>query len=289
MARYDVRVVRWGDGSKVANSGKELFILGIDDEGLLNIRAYDHAGKTLLNSEETKIVYKDGSRPLPSFMVDAIATLKRKVQGLQPPHELTAAEKDELETLTHFLWECMWIPYFGRYMTFRELRKLESDTSFQGMNIRSIETGARSDLARDTHRIGFCKRTIAVGALVSVLFVLASTASGWAILPALVSIGITVMAIFGLQDARKCVKRAERDLARLPDLKARLAALPPEEPTPAPSPGPSPEPPPRQRPGAPPGDAPKAPYKTMTAYRNGPNGPERVELHVDENGRIINQ
>jgi len=286
MARYDVRVMRWGDGSQVPTSGKGLFILGIDNEGLLNIRAYDERGKTLLNSEETKIIYKDGSQPLPRFMVEAIATLKRKVEGLQPPYELTPAQKDELETLTHFLWETMWIPYFGRYVSFGELRKIQSDTSFQGLNVRSLETSARSELASNTRRIEFCKRTIAVGALVSVLFVFASTASGWAILPALAAIGLTAMALYGLQDARKCVERAKRDQARLPELKARLAALPPEEPPPAPSPEPSPEPPPRQRPGAPPGDAPKAPYKTTTAYRYGPNGSERVE--VDENGRIIN-
>ena len=82
------------------------------------------------------------------------------------------------------------------------------------------------------------------------------------------------------------VRVAEDRLARLPELRAQVAAVPPEPPRPEPEPAPSPEPPPPQRPGARPGKAPKAPYKTKTMYRMGPNGAVRVEVPVDDNGNL---
>jgi hypothetical protein len=74
----------WKDGSGVPTSGNKLVIVGSDDHGLLHIRIFDAGGKSVMNTDETK---------LSDAQVGAILTLKRQLQGLLAPHELTGGEK----------------------------------------------------------------------------------------------------------------------------------------------------------------------------------------------------
>jgi hypothetical protein len=82
--RFDLRLISWGDGSRVPTSGNKLVIIGIDNNDLLHIRIFDADGKGVLNTEETK---------LSSAQAVAISTLKHEIPGLLPPHELTGAKK----------------------------------------------------------------------------------------------------------------------------------------------------------------------------------------------------
>jgi hypothetical protein len=74
----------WGDGSGVPTSGKKLVIVGIDNHGLLHIRIFGAGGKSVMNTDETR---------LSDSQVVAIATLKHQLSGLMAPHVLTGAEK----------------------------------------------------------------------------------------------------------------------------------------------------------------------------------------------------
>ena len=74
----------WGDGSRVPTSGNKLVIVGTDDHGLLHIRIFDAGGKNVMDTDETK---------LSDAQVAAILTLKRQLQDLLAPHELTGGEK----------------------------------------------------------------------------------------------------------------------------------------------------------------------------------------------------
>ena len=74
----------WGDGSGVPTSGNKLVIVGTDDHGLLHIRIFDAGGKSVIDTDETK---------LSDAQVAAILTLKRQLQGLPAPHVLTSGEK----------------------------------------------------------------------------------------------------------------------------------------------------------------------------------------------------
>ena len=76
----------WGDGSGVPTSGKNLVIVGIDNNGLLHIRIFDAAGNRITDTDETQ---------LPA-QAAAIATLKQQLPGLLPPHVLTDAEKAQV-------------------------------------------------------------------------------------------------------------------------------------------------------------------------------------------------
>ena len=51
---FDMVVMHWGDRSRVPNSGKKLIIAGIANDGLLNIRIFDAAGKLVADSVETE-------------------------------------------------------------------------------------------------------------------------------------------------------------------------------------------------------------------------------------------
>ncbi len=82
--RFDLRVIPWGDGSGVPISGNKLVIVGIDDQGLLHIRIFDAGGKSVMDTNETK---------LSDAQVVAILTLKRQLQGLSAPQVLTGGEK----------------------------------------------------------------------------------------------------------------------------------------------------------------------------------------------------
>ena len=76
----------WGDGSGVPTSGKNLVVVGTDNNGLLHIRIFDAAGNRIKDTDETQ---------LPA-QAAAIATLKQQLPGLLPPHVLTDAEKAQV-------------------------------------------------------------------------------------------------------------------------------------------------------------------------------------------------
>lgn len=82
--RFDLRLLSWEDGSGVPTSGKKLVIVGIDDHDLLHIRIFDAGGKSVMDTDETK---------LSDAQVVAIFTLKHQLQGLSAPHVLTGGEK----------------------------------------------------------------------------------------------------------------------------------------------------------------------------------------------------
>ncbi len=83
---FDLQLVSWGNGSSVPTSGKSLVIVGTDNNGLLHIRIFDSGGNQIDDTNETL---------LPAQAV-AIATLKQQLPGLQPPHALTTAEKQQV-------------------------------------------------------------------------------------------------------------------------------------------------------------------------------------------------
>ena len=64
-------------------SGKNLVVVGTDNDGLLHIRIFDAAGNRIKDTDETQ---------LPA-QAAAIATLKQQLPGLLPPHVLTDAER----------------------------------------------------------------------------------------------------------------------------------------------------------------------------------------------------
>ncbi|HWE38954.1 MAG TPA: glycosyltransferase family 39 protein [Isosphaeraceae bacterium] len=80
---FDLRMMSWGDGSKVPTSGLNLAIVGTDHKGLLHIRIFDGRGKRVTDADETQFPDKAA----------AIATLKQQLPGLLPPHVLTDSEK----------------------------------------------------------------------------------------------------------------------------------------------------------------------------------------------------
>jgi hypothetical protein len=85
--RFDLRLMSWGNGSRVPTSGNKLVILGIDNNDLLHIRIFDAGGKGVMDTDETK---------LSDAQAVAIATLKRELSGVLPSHELTGARKARL-------------------------------------------------------------------------------------------------------------------------------------------------------------------------------------------------
>jgi hypothetical protein len=87
FAGYDLRLMSWGDGSAVPTSGRNLVIVGTDNNGLLHIRIFDASGNAVTNTDETK---------RPATHAGAISALKQRLPGLLPPHVLTGAEKAQL-------------------------------------------------------------------------------------------------------------------------------------------------------------------------------------------------
>jgi hypothetical protein len=83
---YDLRLMSWGDGSGVPTSGSNLVIVGTDNNGLLHIRIFDHAGIKVTDQAETK---------LPT-QAEAIQILKQRLPGLLPPHVLIDTEEAQL-------------------------------------------------------------------------------------------------------------------------------------------------------------------------------------------------
>jgi serine/threonine protein kinase/formylglycine-generating enzyme required for sulfatase activity len=84
LPRSDLRLMSWGDGTKVPTSERHLVIIGTDKHDLLHIRIFDESGKQVKDEDETR---------LPPEQAQAILTLKQELPGLLPPHVLTDAEE----------------------------------------------------------------------------------------------------------------------------------------------------------------------------------------------------
>ena len=84
---YDLRLMSWGDGSEAPTSGSNLVVVGSDKDGLLHIRIFDAGGNEVTDLDENQ---------MEATRAGAIASLKRKLTGLLPPHVLTLAEKARL-------------------------------------------------------------------------------------------------------------------------------------------------------------------------------------------------
>jgi hypothetical protein len=81
--RLDLRLMDWGDESTAPNSGVNLVILGKTNNGVLHFRIFGPAGGRATDTDESKLPAQAG----------AISTLKKQLQTLWPPHELSIAEK----------------------------------------------------------------------------------------------------------------------------------------------------------------------------------------------------
>jgi hypothetical protein len=86
---YLIRLVSWGDGSRVPQTGPtKLVVVGIDDNRRLHIRSFDTDG-TPRDKDETQLTSAEARRE--------IAALKRRIPVLVPPHVLTNAEGNQLQ------------------------------------------------------------------------------------------------------------------------------------------------------------------------------------------------
>jgi hypothetical protein len=83
---FDLRLMSWRGGSRVPTSGLNLVIVGTDDKGLLRIRIFDGRGQRVTDTDETQ--FPDQAA--------AIASLKQRLPGLLPPHDLTDPEKAQV-------------------------------------------------------------------------------------------------------------------------------------------------------------------------------------------------
>jgi hypothetical protein len=84
---YDLRLMSWGDGAEVPNSGISLLIVGVDNNDLLHIRVFDANSDRITDTDETD---------LPNTQAGAISRLKQQLPRLLPPHVLTDAEKAQV-------------------------------------------------------------------------------------------------------------------------------------------------------------------------------------------------
>src|SRR5262249_1581609 len=85
--RFDLRLMSWGDATGVPTSGNNLVVIGTDNNNLLHIRIFDQDGHRVTDTDETK---------LPPAQAQATLTLKQRLPGLLPPHELTDTEKAQV-------------------------------------------------------------------------------------------------------------------------------------------------------------------------------------------------
>jgi hypothetical protein len=108
----DLRLMSWGNGTEVPTSGRNLAIVGIDNNGLLHIRVFDATGIRIKDTDETQIPAKPG----------AISFLKRRLPGWLPPHELSDSEKALVISIAG---QTQPITYEGRMITFRPLVLVE--------------------------------------------------------------------------------------------------------------------------------------------------------------------
>jgi hypothetical protein len=81
--RLDLRLMDWGDDSAVPNSGVNLVVLGSTNNGVLHFRIFGPEGGRVTDTDETKLPAQAG----------AISALKKQLQALWPPRELSLAEK----------------------------------------------------------------------------------------------------------------------------------------------------------------------------------------------------
>jgi multidrug efflux pump subunit AcrA (membrane-fusion protein) len=115
---YDLRLMSWGDGSGVPTSGRNIVIIGIDNDGLLHIRIFDASEEKVTDTDETE---------QPETEAKAIAALKRQISGLKPPQMLTAAQKAELVSkATSIVGQTQGFPFTGK-VNFSE-NKLDAAT-----------------------------------------------------------------------------------------------------------------------------------------------------------------
>jgi hypothetical protein len=77
-------LVRWGD---VVPQRGNVIGVGLDNGGLLHIRAYDEKARLFADTDETK---------LPRTKAGAVAALKQKLPALMPPHPLSDAQKAQI-------------------------------------------------------------------------------------------------------------------------------------------------------------------------------------------------
>jgi hypothetical protein len=80
----------WGDGIGVPTSGKNVVIVGIDNNDRLHVRIFDQDGHRVTDIDETKLT---------AAQARAILALKQRLPGLLPPHVMTDLEKGDV------LWE----------------------------------------------------------------------------------------------------------------------------------------------------------------------------------------
>jgi hypothetical protein len=83
---FDLRLMSWGDGSGVPTSGKNLVVVGLDNNRRLHIRILDAPGDRVIDRDEAQ---------LPD-QAAAIATLKWQLPPLLPPHVLSDAERAQV-------------------------------------------------------------------------------------------------------------------------------------------------------------------------------------------------
>jgi hypothetical protein len=84
---FELGLVSWGEGSGVPNWDWRVAIVGVDNYGLLHIRAFDHVRKCVVDTDETK---------LPAAQAGAISNFKQQLPGLMPPYMLSSAEKTQV-------------------------------------------------------------------------------------------------------------------------------------------------------------------------------------------------
>ena len=106
---YVLQPIPWGDGSGVPTSGKNLIIVGIDNNSLLHIRIFDASGNLVKDTDETII---------PDTRAGAISTLKQQLPGLLPLYVLSCAEKTQVisildqilkeEVVLNRYWDDFW-------------------------------------------------------------------------------------------------------------------------------------------------------------------------------------
>jgi len=75
------------DVSSIPTSGTNL-VIAADVKGVLYFRIFGADGKVVVDTDETRLTTQAGP----------IADLKRQLDSMRPPHELTRSEKDRVVT-----------------------------------------------------------------------------------------------------------------------------------------------------------------------------------------------
>ena len=85
---FDLRLISWRNGTELPETGKNLVVVGIDDNGLLHIRIFDATGNRRADTDETQ---------LPA-QAAAVAALKQQLPRLLSAHVVTDADKAQVLT-----------------------------------------------------------------------------------------------------------------------------------------------------------------------------------------------